>query len=125
VGLVIEELRPVPGISDDPEKFDLNRSGNALYYDVGPYEAVAVQSEEASIDDSGTYATAVLTLKKSLDRRDYRNLATTTTIAAGGGVANYDKSREVIPRLKVEVTTPEGATGYARITAWGLRAVST
>lgn len=77
--------------------------------------APSVATVQASPHDGANWSTAVLTLKRSNDGREFLSLASAVTLDAEGMTASIDCD---FGYLAVEVTTAEGSTKHADISIW-------
>lgn len=87
-----------------PQTLNLNASSNAVVWGVTPNTVGTVQ---ATARLGGTWGTAVITLKRSNDGRNWYALSSPQTIGPGSGMS--DPVDLDFAFLSAEVTTAEGS----------------
>jgi hypothetical protein len=107
-----DRLKPTVG---DDTRFDLNITENELVYDVSKY---AIVSAHAVGPTSGTWGTAVLTIRRSNDGKNPVALETATTIGTGGGMTTAQDCTGYL-FFHVCLTTNEGAAGSCEVIVCG------
>lgn len=94
-------------------RFDLNETNNEVRFFVGPYSVATISAVKET-----TWATAVLTLERSIDGSNWFALETAQTLGPGSALsATIDTS--AIAWLRARLSTKEGSTVYAQIRAMG------
>lgn len=94
-------------------RFDLNDTNNEIRFDVRNYSVAVIQALKET-----TWATAVLTIERSIDGYNYVALETPATIPAGGGITGTIDTG-AISWLRARLSTKEGSQVFANIRALG------
>ena len=101
-------------------RLELNSTQNELRYDVSKYELVTIQFKAET-----TWATAVITVYRSLDGVTAFALETPVTVGPGTGTPAAAMTPEIdvssVSHLIVRVTTVEGSSLYVGVIMKGSR----